>query len=142
MKPKMLLIAAAIVKKGDLFLIARRKSDSFLEPGKWEFPGGKVELLEHPKEALKREIKEELGIDIMARDVFGVYSHVYEKEGQTIHVILVVYLSIWLSGELKNLECQDSRWIALKEFKDYAFVEGDKPIVDDVIDKFRPRIAG
>src|SRR4051812_17953690 len=64
MSEKPLLVTAAIIRDGDRILIAQRLPDSFIEPSLWEFPGGKVEFTEDPIDCLKREIIEELGIEI------------------------------------------------------------------------------
>ncbi|MBU0527662.1 (deoxy)nucleoside triphosphate pyrophosphohydrolase [Candidatus Micrarchaeota archaeon] len=121
------LVTAAIIQKDDKFLIAQRKADSTFEAGKWEFPGGKVEFLEHPEQSLHREILEELNITIKIHGIFEVASHVYGKDH---HVVVLAFLARFHSGELKNLDVQDSRWVTLEELKTYSFAAADIPILD------------
>ena len=74
-RPPVNVTAAIILREtpeGTRVLLARRKLDTLLEPGKWEFPGGKLEPLEHPKACLKREISEELGLEIEVGEIFSV----------------------------------------------------------------------
>ena len=87
-------VTAGIIKKNDKFLIAQRKEDSSVGPGKWEFPGGKIEFWENPKQCLKREIKEELNIEIKVEDFLTYNSHVYEKD-EKIHVLLLAFICQW-----------------------------------------------
>lgn len=125
-----LLVTIGIIKRNSLFLIAQRKSDSYLEPSKWEFPGGKVETLEHPENSLKREIKEELNVEVSIKNIFDVNSHIYFRDNKKIHIVLIAYLVQWISGEAQNLECQDSKWVKINELQNYEFVAGDIPIME------------
>ncbi|MCJ7571598.1 MAG: NUDIX domain-containing protein, partial [Candidatus Thermoplasmatota archaeon] len=93
---------AAIIRKHNKILIARRKKDSFLEPNKWEFPGGKVEPNETYEECVIREIKEELGITISIDKLFLKTTHIYMKNNQIININLIIYLADWVDGEVKN----------------------------------------
>jgi 8-oxo-dGTP diphosphatase len=122
-------VVAAIIRKGNRILIAQRKKDSKLEPDKWEFPGGKLEFGEHPEEALSREIMEELNIRIKISKLHSVLSHVYDFQGKKLHVILLVFLADYVSGTLKNLDVQDSKWVLKKDLKNYEFVSGDKSLI-------------
>jgi 8-oxo-dGTP diphosphatase len=126
-------VVAAIIRRGNKILIAQRKKDSKLEPNRWEFPGGKLEFGEHPEEALKREIMEELNIRIKIRKLHTVLSHVYDFHGKNLHIILLVFLADYASGELKNLDVQDSRWITRKQLRDFDFVSGDKPLIESLL---------
>ncbi|MDA3855396.1 MAG: (deoxy)nucleoside triphosphate pyrophosphohydrolase [Candidatus Woesearchaeota archaeon] len=133
MNEKSILVAAAIIEKDDKILIAQRKNDSKLEPNMWEFAGGKVEFGEKPEDCLIREIKEELDLEIEIKKLFGVYSHVYEKEGTQYHVILITYICKYISGQKKNIECQDSLWVSKEELSNYEYAKADVKIVDDYV---------
>ena len=80
------LVAAAIIVEGGRVLLTQRKRGSHLE-GMWEFPGGKVEADEDPKDALARELREELGIDVDVGDVVEATFHRYETKS----VLLLFY---------------------------------------------------
>lgn len=132
---KPILVTAGIIRKDNKILIAQRKSDSHLEANKWEFPGGKVEYCEHPEDCLKREIMEELNINIKVNNLFTTVSHVYEKDDKKSHIILMCYLSDWIDGEVDNIDCQDSRWVSIEELKDHEFAEADRPIIKKLMEK-------
>ena len=120
----MLVVTAAIIKKGDKYLIAQRKRGSH-QGLKWEFPGGKVEEGESPEACLEREIKEELNMTIIVGDIFKVVSHTYDA-GQ---VILLCYLCQVKEGEPDNIDCQDWKWVTPREMADYDFAPPDIPVV-------------
>jgi len=80
------LVAAAVVVEGGRVLLSQRKRGSHLE-GLWEFPGGKVEDGEDPRDALARELREELGIDVDVGDVVDVTFHRYPSKS----VLLLFY---------------------------------------------------
>ena len=136
MNKKEKIATAAIIQKNNKILIAQRKKDSWLEPNKWEFPGGKVEPLETYEECLIREIKEELNITISIDKLFFKTSHTYIKNNQEFPITIIAYLTDWREGEVKNLDCQDSQWIDIKDIKKYDFVAGDIPIVKKLLDSF------
>jgi 8-oxo-dGTP diphosphatase len=131
MENKTIVVSAGIIRKDGKILIAKRKADDRYEPGKWEFSGGKVEFSEDPKDCVVREVKEELNISITVDKLFSVYSSVTEKEN--IHVILMVYLTDWIDGEVKRIECDDTLLIHYEELSKYDFTAADKPIVEDII---------
>ena len=91
----MITITAAILMKDNRILIAQRKHSDKL-PGKWEFPGGKIEDNETPEECLKRELKEELNIDISIKAFFteSIYSYPDFK------IRLIAYLVTWDTGKI------------------------------------------
>jgi 8-oxo-dGTP diphosphatase len=80
------IVAAGILIEADRVLLTQRKIGTHLA-GMWEFPGGKVEAGEDPKEALVRELHEELGIDVAVGDVLDVTFHRYEDKA----VLLLFY---------------------------------------------------
>lgn len=126
----MIVVTAAVIQHQGKLLIAQRKADSHLAL-KWEFPGGKVEEGEHPEDCLKREIKEELAINIEVGDIFMVVSHKYESK----HILLLCYLCSYLEGEAAAKDCQDFRWVWPKELPAYDFAEADLPIVKRLVNK-------
>ena len=132
MSIKPLLVTAAVIKKGEYILIAQRKADSRLEPNKWEFPGGKLEQYEHPEECLRREIKEELNLNIEIQDLLTVVSHVYDTLHGKTHVILLTYLATVSGGELQLIDCQDAQWITAGEFSNFSFAAADLPIINKI----------
>lgn len=127
---KPILVTSAVIQKDGKILIAQRKKDSIIEPNKWEFPGGKVEHLEHPEDCLVREIKEELCIGISVNKLLHVNSHIYEVNNKKYHIILMAFICNYLNGKLKNIECQDSKWITKSQLKDFDFAVADILLLD------------
>ncbi|MBP2636553.1 MAG: ADP-ribose pyrophosphatase [Firmicutes bacterium] len=118
------VIAAVIQDKGTI-LIARRPIGDKLA-GKWEFPGGKVEVGETPEECLRREIKEEVNIEISVSDFFG--ESIYEYPNRTIQ--LKAYWCTWLSGEIELNSHDTIEWVDIACLSDYDFAPADLPFVD------------
>lgn len=94
--------------------------------GYWEFPGGKVQENERPEEALFREIKEELKIDIQVLRFVASNQHDYDN----IQVNLQCYLSIWISGDLELVEHEEVRFLTLDELTEISLAPADVPIVN------------
>ena len=117
-------VVAAIIKKDNLSLIVQRNKNKHLGL-KWEFPGGKVEFKETLKEALIREIKEELNITINVHQKIG--EEIYKDS--KINVILHYFLCSHQSGTLKLNDHENFAWVNKKNFKKYEFVEGDGNIL-------------
>jgi len=126
---KTVVVTAAIIKNGDRYLIAQRKVGSHQEL-KWEFPGGKVEVGEHPESCLQREIAEELNIIVEVEDIFQVVSYNYEHA----HVILLCYNCSITQGKPRADDCQDFRWVTINEMKQYRFAPADIPVINRIIE--------
>jgi 8-oxo-dGTP diphosphatase len=133
MKSPLNVTAAIILREtpdGTRVLIARRKFDTFLEPGKWEFPGGKLEPFEHPKACLKREIREELALEIEVGEIFDLASHVYETPTGPLQILLMIYLCTATSGDFKLIDVADARWIAPSELGNFEYAAADIAAVE------------
>ena len=121
--------AAIIVREtanGTRVLVARRKLDTSLEPGKWEFPGGKLEPLESPETCLAREIQEELALEIKVGAIFDVASHVYESPSGPVHILLLCYLCALVgSPEFKLVDVADAAWVSIDELLTYDYAAAD-----------------
>ena len=118
-------VVAAIIIKDDKYFIAQRNRNKHMGLS-WEFPGGKVEKGESFEIALKREIKEELNIDININKKLGEENYKDEK----INVKLHYFLCSHICGEIYLNEHEDSAWITKNEFKNYNFAEGDSDIIN------------
>jgi 8-oxo-dGTP diphosphatase len=129
-----MLVTGAIISRNGRILVAQRHENSRFEPNKWEFPGGKVDFSEHPEEALKRELHEELGIEIETGPLYEVLSHVYDKNGNVRHVVLLFYICRIMKGEPMIIDCQDLKWVNREEMNSLSFVEGDLPLVNRILE--------
>ena len=118
-------VVAALIWEGDRFLIGQRpehKAQGLL----WEFVGGKIEPGESKEQALIRECREELDVEIQVGDVFLEVTHEYTD--LTVHLTLF-HASI-VRGIPQKLEHQDLRWITPQEIENYAFCPADQVILD------------
>ena len=113
-------VVAAVIKKDNLYLITQRNRNKHMGL-KWEFPGGKVEVNETLKEALTREIYEELNIDI------NVYEKLAEEsyKDSEINIVLHYFLCSIKDGVINLNEHEAMEWIDKTDFDKYDFVEGD-----------------
>ena len=113
-------VVAAIIKKDNLYLVTQRNRNKHMGL-KWEFPGGKVEANEALKEALAREIYEELNIDI------NVYEKLAEEsyKDSEINIVLHYFLCSIKDGVINLNEHEAMEWIDKTDFDKYDFVEGD-----------------
>ncbi len=125
-------VTAAVIEKDDKILIAKRKKGGRL-PSKWEFPGGKLEVGETPKECLRRELLEEFGIDTRVKDFIGKSLHSYSYGS----IELLAYRVDHLSGEFKLNDHEEIKWITPEELGEYDLAEVDKPIVKELINNFQ-----
>ncbi|MBI5388756.1 (deoxy)nucleoside triphosphate pyrophosphohydrolase [Candidatus Woesearchaeota archaeon] len=128
MEQKTLLVVAGIVQKGKKVLIAQRMQDTQNDPLKWEFPGGKVELLEDPKTAIRRELQEELGITVSVGELFDYVSYIYKRKGKKHHVVVLFFLCT-THKEPKCVGCEQVRWVLPKDLFSYDFVAADVKIL-------------
>ena len=117
--------AIAIIEKDGKILIARREKDDPLR-GKWEFPGGKIREGETPGECVKREICEELDIDIEVGDLLHSTQHTYDH----MAIELYFYETTYLSGEIKPKEYRDIRWVEKGDLRKYDFPEANIPLLN------------
>jgi 8-oxo-dGTP diphosphatase len=121
------VVAGLIFRDARLLVCQRHHTGSF--PLKWEFPGGKVEENESDLDALCRELKEELAIDAIDARVAWRHEHSY-PDGPS--VTLRFYNVHAFNGELTNLVFEQISWVKLSELKDFDFLEGDQPLVDQL----------
>ncbi len=117
-------VVAAIIINDNKYFIAQRNRNKHLGLF-WEFPGGKVEHNETYEEALKREIKEELNIDILINYKLGKENYKDYKIDIELHYFICSYIK----GDLKLVEHEDSAWVKKEELRKYKFAEGDSDII-------------
>ena len=124
-------VAAALIWDQDKFMICQRpahKGNGLL----WEFVGGKWEPGETGPQALARECREELGVEVEARDVFYEVVHQYPD----ILVHLTVYHAVITDGTPKLLEHNDLRWITPAEIPQYDFCPADTDILEKLMQEY------
>ena len=118
-------VAAGVISKGRQLLIAQRPSDGMLG-GLWEFPGGKQEQGETLEACLRREVEEELAIEI------DVGSHLLSVDHGFTHfsITLHVFAAIWRQGTPQAIGCADWRWVDAGELDDYPFPRADRKVIE------------
>jgi A/G-specific adenine glycosylase len=126
-------VTAGVIWRGEQVLIAQRPLDGLLG-GMWEFPGGKKEPEETLVECLKRELWEELGIEVEVGQQLTVVRHAYTHFRITVYAFECRYGS---SNEPSALQVEDWRWITLDELDDYALPVVDRKIAVVVRDAWR-----
>ena len=125
-KRLLLVAAAALVDPDNRVLIAKRPEGKSLA-GLWEFPGGKVADGETPEAALRRELKEELAIDVCETCLapFTFASHTYAE----FHLLMPLYLCRNWEGEVTPLEGQEVAWVRANRLASYPMPPADLPLI-------------
>lgn len=110
-----------MIESDNRYLITQRRPTAVL-PLMWEFPGGRVERGETDEQALKREVKHRLGVDIRPAQLISFVSHPYE------HYVVDLYLyECHLSGgEPVEQNVHSFKWVRSAEFDQYAFTPADE----------------
>jgi 8-oxo-dGTP diphosphatase len=117
-----IVTASLIIEQGKVLVTQRKKNSS--HGLLWEFPGGKVKEGEDPREALRRELKEELDVEVEVGMIFDAVFYSYPE----YPILLLVYRCRIEKGSLKPIGCHDLRWVTLKELEKLAMPPADDPI--------------
>jgi 8-oxo-dGTP diphosphatase len=123
------VVAAIIVKDGKLLVGQRTRHQTM--PLKWEFPGGKIEDREQPRDALRRELEEELGILATIGDEVKRIQHEYPNGGM---VELRFFVVREYQREIENRIFKDIQWVAPQDLPGYDFLEADLTLVRELAD--------
>jgi 8-oxo-dGTP diphosphatase len=121
------VVAGLIVKDGKLLVCQRTRHQTM--PLKWEFPGGKIEEKEQPRDALRRELEEELGILATIGDEVVRIQHEYPNRTM---VELRFFVVREYQGEIENRIFKDIRWVVPKDLPKFDFLEADLTLVKDL----------
>ena len=121
---KVVDVAVGVIKRDQEIYISKR-SDALHQGGKWEFPGGKQEVNETPMQALRRELKEEIGIEVTQALDYMLIEHDYGDKRVRLHIQVVDSFV----GEPAHLEGQISRWVHIAQLSDYEFPAANVEIV-------------
>ena len=126
MDVRIIPVVCAIIEQDDLVLCALRSEQMSL-PGKWEFPGGKLELNELPEEALIREINEELNIEIKIIEALPIAEHAYVPEKI---IQLIPYRCVIVNDKTPSAtEHAELRWVKKEQLLQLDWAAADVPIV-------------
>jgi 8-oxo-dGTP diphosphatase len=120
---KTVIVTAALIIEQGKILVTQRKKDS-PHGLLWEFPGGKVKEGEEPRDALRRELKEELDVEVEVGMIFDAIFYSYPE----YPILLLVYRCRIEKGSLRPIGCHDLRWVNLRELEKLAMPPADDPI--------------
>jgi 8-oxo-dGTP diphosphatase len=128
-----LILVNAVVKKGNKILVSQRSLEETHEPGKWTIPGGKVERTTEEtwnviEKTLAAEVMEETGVKIKEEAFLLLNNTFIRSTGQ--HVVALIFLCYWDSGEAKPLDDTiDVRWIEKEEIDNFEFAPNVKKYI-------------
>ena len=125
---KTINVVAAVIMKGGKVFATQRGYGEFKDG--WEFPGGKVEAGESPEEALRREIREELEVDVNVGDLIDTIEYDYPA----FHLSMKCYACTIAGGSLHLLEHEAARWLSADQLDSVAWLPADITLI--------PKIAG
>jgi len=117
------VVAVALEDSGKFAIF--RRAPGQRGAGQWEFPGGKVELGEDLLSALRREIREELSVEIEIQRSLGTHRHDYGDKKIELHV----FVATIVAGEIKLSEHDAYQWLFPQEFKPDEMSEADRPFI-------------
>src|SRR4051794_38563563 len=119
-----IIVAAGVVVEGQRVLLTRRKAGTHLE-GMWEFPGGKVEPGEDPQAALRRELLEELGIDVRVGSIVDVAFHRYEADDKAVLLLFYEASRLDASKPPRPLDVAEIKWGGRRDLDPALFPPAD-----------------
>ena len=120
-------VVAAVIERADrrLLIGQRRRNDT--SPLKWEFPGGKVEKNETPEAALARELREELGAQLLRCAPIGKVQHKYANVGEMLEILF--YAAAIKEDEVSPKSFERIAWVLPKELGDYDFLAANAQLI-------------
>ena len=127
----LLVVAAALIDTDNRVLIAQRPPGKQLA-GLWEFPGGKIDPGERPEDALIRELREELSIEVKAPCLAPLTfaSHAYED----FHLLMPLYVCRRWEGFVQSREGQALKWVRARDLRNWPMPPADEPLIPPLVD--------
>ena len=133
--PRKLVVAGLIARPDQRILVSQRREDQAMPLG-WEFPGGKIELGESPEQALRRELREELDIEVEVHRIWEVLHYQYAD----FELLMLVYSCALAPGSQPR--CRQVRrisWCSPEELRDLDFLPADRALVERLAREGVPR---
>lgn len=125
MSTTLINVAVGVVMRQQRFFVCRRKSHQH-QGGKWEFPGGKIDPGETTEDALRRELKEEIGIDVQSAQPLMDINFSYPDKTVILHVSVVNDFT----GKEYGAEGQENKWVSFTELTQLDFPAANVQIID------------
>lgn len=128
LSPPKIRVAAAVIERDLCYLITQRRPSAVL-PLMWEFPGGRVEAGESDEEALKREVRHRLGVEVVPGRLMSFVSHTYER------YVVELYLYECQLGPVapQELNVNAFRWVSSSDFDRYPFTPADEASMSQLL---------
>lgn len=124
------VVAGALFDEQGRVLVAQRPPGKHMAGG-WEFPGGKLEPNERRFDALRRELIEEIGVEVVRAEPLIAYEHRYADRA--------IFLDLWwvteYSGVPKSLDSQALRWVQLEDLQNIGLLEADLPMIPALVSR-------
>ena len=120
-------VVAAIIQRGERFLVTRRPAGAHLA-GMWEFPGGKIDPGEEHAAALEREIREELGADVVVGELAYETTHRYPDR-----TVALFFYRCSLSGDPRPVLGQEMKWVARGDLASLEFPPADRELIQRLV---------
>lgn len=121
-------VSAGLVFRDGLLLISQRRPQDHLG-GLWEFPGGKREPGESPEDCLKRELMEELGIEVEINELVETVAHDYPGK----KVLLKFFRCLWRRHEPRAVGCHNFTWVGRDQLANYTFPAADEQLLQKLL---------
>jgi 8-oxo-dGTP diphosphatase len=128
---KTVVVAAAVIVEEGRVLLTQRKAGTHLA-GAWEFPGGKVESGEDPREALRRELREEIGIEASVGEIVDVTFHRYEEADKAVLLLFFEAARAAGSPAPRAIDVAACKWAGVEELREEDFPPADVGVLEKV----------
>ncbi|MCG9964128.1 MAG: 8-oxo-dGTP diphosphatase MutT [Shewanella sp.] len=128
---KRIHVAVGIIVNRNKQILLAKRPEHLHQGGKWEFPGGKVEQNETVTQALIRELKEEVALNVHSSEPFMALSYDYPDK----QVLLDIHTVSDFTGEAQGLEGQQIAWVDKHDLTHYDFPEANKPILAKLLEQ-------
>ena len=122
------VVGAALLREGKV--LSARRARHVSAPGRWEFPGGKVEPGETPQEALRRELREELGLDLAIGEFIGRGIDAHRSRDIVLDVYAVPWKPYRSLGRL--VDHDEVRWLGPEDLDDVDWAKADRPVLSEL----------
>jgi 8-oxo-dGTP diphosphatase len=129
MRKRVIRVVAAVIERGGCYLITQRKEAAVL-PLLWEFPGGRVEPDETDIDALMREVRHRVGVEVRVEDKLG--EHLHEYDAYDVHLSLFA-CALPEGVEARAVSVKEVRWVASGDLDDYQFPPADQSTMSKLL---------